>query len=120
MTDAIIAYCGLACESCPIRLATLEKDDSVKARLRIEIAEELARIYKTVPKPWIISDCDGCKATGGRLFTGCTDCEIRKCAIVKQVINCAYCGEYACDKLKRHFAIDPDAQARLEEIRKNN
>ncbi len=113
-----IAYCGLACESCPIHLATLEKDDSVKARLRIEIAEQLARIYKTTPKPEIITDCDGCKATDGRLFTGCTDCEIRKCAIEKKVINCAYCGEYACDKLKRHFALDPDAQARLEEIRK--
>jgi Ni,Fe-hydrogenase III small subunit len=114
-----IAYCGLACESCPIHLATLEKDDSVKANMRIEIAEQLARIYKTTPKPEIITDCDGCKATGGRLFTGCIDCEIRKCAIVKQVINCAYCGEYACDKLRRHFAIDPGAQVRLEEILKN-
>lgn len=112
-----IAYCGLACESCPIHLATLEKDDSAKTLMRIEIAEQLARIYKTAPKPEIISDCDGCKATGGRLFTGCIDCEIRKCAIVKQVINCAYCSEYACDKLRRHFAIDPGAQVSLEEIR---
>jgi hypothetical protein len=113
-----IAYCGLACDSCPIHLATLEKDDSVKSGMRIEIAEELARIYKTTPKPEIITDCDGCKATDGRLYTGCIDCEIRKCAIVKQVINCAYCGEYACDKLRRHFEIDPGAKVSLEEIRK--
>ena len=112
-----IAYCGLACECCPIHLATLEKDESVKTRLRIEIAEELARIYKTTPKPEIITDCDGCKVTGGRLFTGCIDCEIRKCAIAKKVINCAYCADYACDKLRRHFAIDPGAQVSLEEIR---
>lgn len=32
--------------------------------------------------------------------------------------NCAYCGSYACDKLKRHFAIDPGAQANLEGIRR--
>lgn len=118
--DITIAYCGLACESCPIHLATLEKNDSVKTKMRIEIAEQLARIYKTTPKPEIISDCDGCKVIDGRLFTGCIDCEIRKCAILNNMVNCAYCNNYACDKLKRHFALDPDAQARLEEIRKEN
>ena len=120
MGMATIAYCGLACESCPIHLATIEKDDSVKGKLRIEIAEQLARIYQTTPKPWIITDCDGCKVTDGRLFTGCIGCEIRKCAIEKELTNCAFCDYYACNKLARHFAIDPDAQARLEEIRKNN
>ena len=115
-----IAYCGLECETCPIHLATMEKNDSVKARMRIEIAEQLASIYKTTPKPGIITDCDGCKAIDGRLFTGCTDCEIRKCAILKKVTNCAYCSDYACDKLNRHFVIDPGAQARLEEIRRKN
>jgi len=120
MMNTIIAYCGLACESCPIHLATLEKDESVKTVMRAEIVEQLARIYKTTPKPEIITDCDGCKVTGGRLFTGCIDCEIRKCAIAKKVINCACCGDYACEKLKRHFALDPDAKARLEEIRRNN
>ena len=114
------AYCGLACETCLIHLATLEKNDSVKTKMRIEIAEQLARIYKTTPKPEIITDCDGCKATDGRLFTGCIDCEIRKCAMRKKVVNCAYCNDYACEKLKRHFAIDPGAQARLEEIRNKN
>jgi hypothetical protein len=115
-----IAYCGLECETCPILLATLEKDASLKTRMRIEIAEQLATIYKTTPKPEIIADCDGCKAIDGRLFTGCTDCEIRKCAILKKVVNCAYCNDYACDKLNRHFTIDPGAQTRMEEIRRKN
>ena len=118
--EIAVAYCGLACETCPIHLATLEKNNSVKTKMRIEIAEQLARIYKTTPKPEIITDCDGCKATDGRLFTGCIDCEIRKCAMRKKVVNCAYCNDYACEKLKRHFAIDPGAQARLEEIRNKN
>ena len=115
-----LAYCGLACETCPIHLATLEKNDSVKTSMRNEIAEQLARIYKTTAKPEIISDCDGCKAIDGRLFTGCIDCEIRKCAMLKKVVNCAYCNDYACDKLNRHFAVDPGAQARLEEIYRKN
>jgi hypothetical protein len=88
--------------------------------MRIEIAKQLARIYKTTPKPEIITDCDGCKVIDGRLFTGCVECEIRKCAILTKVINCAYCSDYACDILKRHFTIDPGAQATLEEIRMKN
>ncbi len=118
--ETMIAYCGLACYSCPIHLATLEKDLTKQVKIRIEIAEQLAKIYGTTPKPEIITDCDGCKVNNGRLFTGCTDCEIRKCAIIKNMINCAYCTDYACDKLKKHFAIDPGAQDRLEKIRKKN
>ena len=115
--DRTIAYCGLACMSCPIHLATLENDASKKVQMRAMIADELSKIYGTSPKPEIISDCDGCKIKGGRLFTGCADCEIRKCAIMKDMVNCAFCIEYACDKLKRHFAFDPAAQVRLEDIR---
>jgi hypothetical protein len=116
--NTTIAYCGLDCYNCPIHLATLEEDLSVKKKMRNEIAGQLAIIYKTTPKPEIISDCDGCKINNGRLFTGCSDCEIRKCAIQFKLENCAYCQDYACEKLKRHFAIDPGAQDRLEKIRK--
>jgi hypothetical protein len=114
--DPMTAYCGLACDTCPVRLATFEKNISRKAEMRVEIAEEISRIYGTTPKPEIITDCDGCKVSDGRLFTGCAGCEIRKCAITKNMINCAYCNDYACDKLKRHFIYDPDSQKRLEEI----
>jgi hypothetical protein len=116
--DTRIAYCGLKCDSCPIHLATLEKNISHQAKMRVLIAEQLSKIYGTSPKPEIITDCDGCKVNNGRLFTGCADCEIRKCAILKNMINCAYCSDYACDKLNKHFAIDPGARDKLEEIRK--
>ncbi len=88
--------------------------------MRVQIAEELSRIYRTTPKPEIVTDCDGCKVDGGRLFTGCIDCEIRKCASLKNMINCAYCSDYACDKLNKHFAIDTAARDRLEEIRREH
>jgi len=118
--DATLTYCGLICDTCPIHLATLEKDIARQAEMRIEIADQLSKIYGTTPKPEIITDCDGCKINNGRLFTGCAGCEIRKCAIRKNIINCAYCTDYACDKLKKHFTFDPGSQKRLEEIRKNN
>jgi hypothetical protein len=46
-------------------------------------------------------------------------CEIRKCGKAKQVKNCAYCSDYACEKLIQFFAMAPDAKANLEEIRKS-
>jgi len=114
-----ISYCGLACDTCLIHLATLETDSSKKAEMRVSIAEQLSKIYGTTPKPEIITDCDGCKVNDGRLFTGCADCEIRKCAISKDLINCAFCNDFACEKLEKHYTFDPSSRDRLEEIRKN-
>lgn len=116
--DKMIAFCGLACDNCPIHLATLEKDIDKQATMRAVIAEELSRIYGTTPRPEIISDCDGCKAVNARLFTGCIDCNIRKCAIQKNLENCACCNDYVCEKLEKHYAYDPASRNRLEEIRK--
>jgi hypothetical protein len=116
--ETMIAYCGLACDSCPIHLATLEKDLDKQIKMRIEIAEQLSKIYGTTPKPEIITDCDGCKNNNGRLFTPCYECEIRKCAIDKNLINCAYCKDFACEKLERHYRFDPGSRDRLVEIRK--
>ncbi len=67
--------------------------------------------------PKDINDCDGCKANTGRLFSMCKDCEIRKCVVERNIENCAYCKDYACDKLKKFFIDDPSAHARLDEIR---
>ena len=118
--DTRITYCGLVCDTCPIHLATLETDISKKAEMRNSIAEQLSKIYGTTPKPEIITDCDGCKTNNGRLFTGCIDCKIRKCAIQKNIINCAYCTDYPCDTLNKHFIFDPASQERLKKIRNKN
>jgi hypothetical protein len=117
--DTMIAYCGLACDSCPIHLATLEYDIAKKTQMRKDISVQLTKIYGTTAKPEIISDCDGCKIINGRLFTGCIDCEIRKCAKLKDIENCAYCSDFTCEKLEKHFTYDPTSRNRLEEIRKN-
>lgn len=87
--------------------------------MRVQIAEQLSRIYGTTPKPEIVTDCDGCNIRNGRLFSGCADCEIRKCAKIKNIVNCAYCSEYTCEKLEKHYVYDPGSRDRLEDIRKN-
>ncbi len=51
----------------------------------------------------IKTDCDGCTPVAGRLFSGCSNCEIRTCAIGKKLKSCAFCSDFACEKLEKHF-----------------
>jgi hypothetical protein len=116
----MIAFCGLKCDSCPLFLATIEQNKSQQKKMRELIAEQCSKYYGMDVKPEDVSDCDGCTADTGRLFSGCMICEIRKCAISKNINSCAFCVDYACESLKKHFILDPQAQNRLEEIRQVN
>jgi len=113
----MIAYCGLICDTCPIHLATLEQDDSRKQLMRISIAEQCSKIYGLNMQPEDVTDCDGCKAETGRLFSGCMNCEIRNCVKNRNLDGCAFCEAYACEKLGKHFDADPEAKRRLDKIR---
>jgi len=115
--NEMIAYCGLACHTCVIYLATREKDPKKKREMRVEIAQKINKLYKENMKAGNVTDCDGCMPEGGRLFSGSKKCEIRKCAKQKNIENCAHCGQYPCEKLEKFFATDPDAKARLDVIR---
>lgn len=116
----MIAYCGLVCDQCPIHLATIEQDEPLQKTMRESIAEECAINYGLNLQAEDINDCDGCTSASGRVFSGCSDCEIRKCAIAKNIENCAFCEEYICAKLKELYSLDPGAQHRLEDIRNRN
>ena len=111
--NSLIAYCGLKCNECGAYIAT-QNDDDAKRR---ETAEKWSKEYKTDIKPEDIN-CEGCITTTGRVFSHCTVCEVRRCGQEKGVANCAYCEEYACEKLGRYFAMAPVMKANLEEIRK--
>lgn len=113
--DNMIAYCGLFCGSCPIHLATLEPDENIRQTMRESISGQCYQQYGIILKPEEVNDCDGCRADTGRIFSGCMNCQIRECAIRKQIESCAYCADYTCDKLMKHFSVYPDAQSRLDE-----
>ncbi|KPL23830.1 MAG: hypothetical protein AMJ75_05245 [Phycisphaerae bacterium SM1_79] len=117
--DEKMAYCGLTCHTCPIYLATREKDEEKKYKMRVEIAEQVKKRYGQECKPEDVTDCDGCKTEGGRLLSGSKKCQIRKCASQKGVENCAHCDKYACEKLEKFFTTDPEARKRLDVIKKS-
>jgi len=115
--DDGIAYCGLVCDGCAIYLATREKNEEKRCEMRAEIAQQINDLYKESLTAEDITDCDGCKTEGRRLFSVCSTCQIRKCARQKGFENCAHCSEYACEKLAELFVTDPEAKKRLDKIR---
>jgi hypothetical protein len=116
----MIAYCGLDCSTCRIYLATREKDPEKQKKMREGIARYIREHFDPNTSVKDITDCDGCTANTGRLYSGCQKCEVRKCARQKGVKNCAYCKEYACGKLNKLYdsgGVEPDAKKRLDAIK---
>jgi len=63
------------------------------------------------------TNCDGCLAEGPKVSSYCNICEIRKCGQGRDVENCAYCEDYACEKLSKLFKEFEPAKEKLDEIR---
>ncbi|TKJ47939.1 hypothetical protein CEE34_01120 [Candidatus Aerophobetes bacterium Ae_b3a] len=112
--DKMIAFCGIVCTECEAFLATQKDDDNERRK----VAELWCKEFKAEIKPEDIN-CDGCLSENGRLFDHCKVCEIRQCAQEKDIKNCAYCDDYACEKLNKFFDEASEAKITLEEIRKS-
>jgi hypothetical protein len=112
--EKMIAVCGLVCSDCPAFIATQKDDDEERKK----VAETWCKEFKVDVKPEDIN-CDGCVADSQRLFNYPKVCEIRKCGLEKKLKNCAYCDEYACEKLTDFFKMAPQAKTNLDEIRKS-
>ncbi|MFA5238165.1 MAG: DUF3795 domain-containing protein [Phycisphaerae bacterium] len=120
MSPEMIAYCGLNCSTCQIYLATRETDLEKQRQMREQIVIAIKKYLGEEKRVEDITDCDGCKAQGGRLYSNCRNCQIRKCASEKGLENCAYCGEYPCEKLSKFFDSEGEqagAKKRLDAIK---
>ena len=89
-----IAYCGLDCEACEARLATVNNDDALRRR----VAKEWSELNSAEITPEMIN-CSGC------------------CAIGKQMETCGRCPEMnSCEKLSMITGNNADALRRLMEV----
>ena len=107
-----LAYCGLRCQECPVRLASLADDD----QLREVVARRWSRLLGA-PLVTAEIDCDGCLAQGQRRFKHCEVCAIRGCCQARGLETCASCADYPCAKLEEFFAAVPGARDNLEQRR---
>ena len=115
--DKMIAFCGLSCTGCDAFPANQKK---MTANERTKVAEKWTMLYghgHTIKAEDI--HCNGCLSKGGKLYLNCSVCEIRKCGLDKHIKNCAYCADFACEKLNQLLIVAPTAKTNLEEIRKS-
>lgn len=115
--NGLIAYCGINCLTCPVHVATLTMDEAKRTRLRESVATICREKYGMTVTFDDITDCDGCGVPGGRLFSGCAQCRIRTCVERRHLGGCAQCTEFGCGLLREQWKDDPEAEARLAEIR---
>ena len=89
MMKQLIACCGLDCESCDARIATVKNDDE----LREKTAQKRSAMNNAPEITAATINCMGCR-TDGMKFAYCSDyCEIRKCVSGKGFNTCGDCDE---------------------------
>lgn len=106
----LIACCGLDCESCNARVATVENDDA----LREKTAQKWSVMNNAPEITAATINCLGCR-TNGVKFAYCSDyCEIRKCVNEKGFHTCGDCAELGeCQVVGAIFRHHPGARENL-------
>ena len=90
-----IGYCGLDCEACEARIATVNDDDS----MRTEVAKKWSALNGVTITPEMIN-CSGCRIPGPKTPFCDKICDIRQCAMAKECETCGSCAEMmTCGKL---------------------
>lgn len=105
-----IAFCGLDCETCEARLATVNNDND----LRRKVAEEWSTLNGVEITPEMIN-CSGCRISGVKTVYCDSLCPIRQCAMKKKVETCGDCPEMrSCEKVGAIIGNNSEARDRLD------
>ena len=107
--NAYIAYCGLNCETCEARTATINHDNA----LRKKVAALWTELNGVEITPEMIN-CVGCRIDGPKTPYCESLCPIRQCAMGKKAETCGSCAELkSCEKLAAITGNNPDAAQNL-------
>ena len=86
MNKELMAYCGLDCEKCEARIATITKDEALRAK----VAAEWSEMNHVEITPAMIH-CFGCRVEGAKTPYCEALCPIRQCALKTGVEHCGKC-----------------------------
>ena len=102
---AYIAYCGLDCETCEARLATVNHDEAQRRK----VSREWSELNGVEITPEMIH-CEGCRIDGAKTPYCESLCPIRQCANAKGVETCGSCkSAESCEKLAPILKSSADA-----------
>ncbi len=108
----LIACCGLDCEKCDARIATINNDDALREKTA-KLWTELNQVSIT---PEMIH-CTGCRLSGAKTPFCDSICAIRKCAMGKKLETCAECSHMdTCETLKPIVSNNAQALENLKGI----
>ena len=109
-SDLFIAYCGLDCETCEARLATVNDDNE----LRSKVAREWSELNSVEITPERRNG-SGWRIDGVKTPYWDSLCPIRQCAREKKVETCGGCPEMeSCEKVGAIIGNNSDARGRLD------
>ena len=107
-----IAYCGLDCEKCDARKATLNDDNDLRAK----IANRWSELNNAEITPEMIN-CEGCRTYGEKTPYCLGLCDIRQCALGRAFETCGDCKEAErCEKLGMITSNNAEAMNNLKSI----
>ncbi|NLG03184.1 MAG: DUF3795 domain-containing protein [Clostridia bacterium] len=108
----LIAYCGLDCEKCDARIATINNDDQLR--------EKTAKLWSELNAAEITKEminCMGCRVDGVKTPFCNAMCPIKKCAEGKKYATCADCSDM--DTCKELGSITSSDEQALENLKNN-
>ena len=105
------AYCGLDCETCEAREATIKNNDE----LRVKVAKEWSEMNGVDITPEMIN-CVGCRIDGIKTPFCDSLCPIRQCGLGKGYETCGDCNELEnCEKVGMVIGNNPQALCNLKQ-----
>lgn len=112
--NELVSYCGLDCEKCDARIATLNNND--------ELRTKTAKLWSELNGAEITAEminCAGCRVDGVKTPFCNAMCPIRKCAACKKVGTCGDCNEMEkCETLGMVTSSNAQALENLRNSRK--
>ena len=110
--EKLISCCGLNCETCEARIATVQNDDN----LRKATAEKWQKMYNAASLTPDSINCTGCRMEGPK-FEHCETCKIRLCVNEKGYETCGDCAEMStCDIVAMVHKYVPEAVENLKRL----
>lgn len=108
--NILIACCGLNCEECEARIATVNNDDV----LRREVAEKWSEWNNTDLITPDTINCMGCRVEGVK-YPFCDGlCQIRQCVASHGFKTCGDCSDFeSCPKISPLFDLHPEVKSNL-------
>ncbi len=107
----LISCCGINCEGCEARTATINNDDT----LREKVAEEWRKTYNPAITAAMIN-CTGCRVEGVKIGHW-SECQIHNCSVEKGLSHCGMCNEMnECTNVKFVHDHLPEAVDNLKSL----